>query len=264
LSTRNYPRDYKVTEVLQKQKLYGRADRVEKLRLVLERIEEEQWDSKDALPNFADSVSVEHILPQTLSEGWKDELGEEYKRIHSDLCDTLGNLTLTGRNSELGNRSFADKKVMLSSSEIKLNRYFSGIQRWDEPAILSRSGVLSERAIKLWPEFDVESTTKELRVLKPLSMKIRTQEIQVKSWRDVSYQVSDFALRESPTKFLEFARRYPQHFIPELLLESSAQRVLSNGWGVYINKSGEDTRKFCLRLLKCVGVDNSEFEVSLG
>ncbi|MEI2750210.1 MAG: HNH endonuclease family protein [Ferruginibacter sp.] len=59
-----------------------------------------------------DEYTIEHIMPQSepLPPAWRKELGPEWERIHATYLHTLGNLTLTGYNSEYGNRPFTVKR----------------------------------------------------------------------------------------------------------------------------------------------------------
>ena len=57
--------------------------------------------------------TIEHIMPQTLTNEWEQDLGDDYQRVHELYCNDIGNLTLTGRNSELGNRRFKEKRDLL-------------------------------------------------------------------------------------------------------------------------------------------------------
>ena len=59
-----------------------------------------------------DKLQTEHIMPQTLNDVWKTELGENYEAIHQELVHTIGNLTLIRHNQELGNKPFDEKKVI--------------------------------------------------------------------------------------------------------------------------------------------------------
>ena len=54
-------------------------------------------------------------MPQTLSDEWREDLGSDATDVHNQWLDTVGNLTLTGYNSELSNKPFAEKKVALAS-----------------------------------------------------------------------------------------------------------------------------------------------------
>ena len=59
-------------------------------------------------------VTIEHIMPQTLTLQWKQELGERYEEIYEKYLHTFANLTLTGYNTNYSNRSFQDKKMDMS------------------------------------------------------------------------------------------------------------------------------------------------------
>jgi Protein of unknown function (DUF1524) len=61
------------------------------------------------------NYSIEHIMPQNknLSERWRRELGETWEEIHQKYLHTIGNLTITGYNAELGDLSFIEKRDRL-------------------------------------------------------------------------------------------------------------------------------------------------------
>ena len=52
----------------------------------------------------------EHIMPQTLTPQWKEELGENWQQIYDTYLHTFANLTLTGFNTSYSNHSFQEKK----------------------------------------------------------------------------------------------------------------------------------------------------------
>ena len=61
-----------------------------------------------------ENLTIEHILPQKENAAvWKTEIGKDYKQVYESYLHTLGNLTITGINSELGTKSFLDKKFIL-------------------------------------------------------------------------------------------------------------------------------------------------------
>lgn len=66
---------------------------------------------------------------------------------------SLGNLTLTGYNRELGAKSFEDKKSEYAKhgSHIELNKYILEQDQWTEAEITKRAQQLTERFIKIWP-----------------------------------------------------------------------------------------------------------------
>ena len=98
--------------------------------------------------------TVEHVMPQTLTEEWKQELGEDFQQIYQTWLHKIGNLTLTGHNSEYGNRSFKEKRDMpekgLRYSPLHLNQSFKNTEQWNEDAIIARAERLAEKACKIW------------------------------------------------------------------------------------------------------------------
>jgi uncharacterized protein with ParB-like and HNH nuclease domain len=100
--------------------------------------------------SFAES-SIEHVMPQTLTPEWYDMLGADAADIHGEWLHTIGNLTLTGYNPELSNRSYAEKKALFSTSHFELNRHFGDAGQWGATQIGDRAKSLFKIAIELWP-----------------------------------------------------------------------------------------------------------------
>ena len=98
--------------------------------------------------------SKERIMPQAIAKAdeWKKELGKNWEEVHNKYLNTIGNLTLTGYNPELGNSPFKDKKDILRKSRLSLNQDIIREGRWDEKAIINRANNLSEKALKIWPD----------------------------------------------------------------------------------------------------------------
>ena len=97
-----------------------------------------------------DEYTIEHIMPQTLNQAWKDALMPDGQQVHAKWLDTLGNLTLSGYNSELGNRLFSDKKRLLLESNFALSRDLQNFEVWDGAAIQRRGEELALRAVTIW------------------------------------------------------------------------------------------------------------------
>ncbi|MDI6800548.1 MAG: DUF262 domain-containing protein [Thermodesulfovibrionales bacterium] len=76
LQTRGYPKDIEFKSRLIDAKLYGAGDRAIKTKLILESIEE-SYGHKEQV-SF-DTLSIEHIMPQTLTEYWQNHLGEDWE-----------------------------------------------------------------------------------------------------------------------------------------------------------------------------------------
>ncbi|WP_409997304.1 HNH endonuclease family protein, partial [Bradyrhizobium cosmicum] len=70
-------------------------------------------DTRDIANGIEDgSLTIEHVMPQTLTQAWHDELGDEAQRIHEQWLNRLGNLTVTGYNSSYSNSSYSTKRTM--------------------------------------------------------------------------------------------------------------------------------------------------------
>lgn len=102
-----------------------------------------------------DEYTIEHILAQNqnLSEEWQNMLGEEWQDIQKKYLHTLGNLTLTGYNSEMSDHSFARKKCIeggFDDSPLRLNTYLRTASQWTPLEIGERAGELSQKATLIW------------------------------------------------------------------------------------------------------------------
>ncbi len=113
-----------------------------------------------------EEYTIEHIMPQDekLSPEWKAELGENWKEIHHVYLHTLGNLTLTGYNSEYGKRPFREKRDMekgFKDSHLRLNDDLASLEYWNEQEIQKRAQRLADLAVKVWPYPEIPQETFE-------------------------------------------------------------------------------------------------------
>lgn len=146
-SYRRFPTDDEFMHQLKVRDLYNFRSRSYWLRRM------ENSDRKERVS--VDEYTVEHILPQNenLSAEWKYDLGIDWERIRKTYLHTLGNLTLTGYNSEYSDRPFAEKRDMkggFAESPLRLNRGLANLQHWNEKNILERADVLAEQAVEIW------------------------------------------------------------------------------------------------------------------
>ncbi len=103
-----------------------------------------------------DTLTIEHVMPQTLTPWWKDHLGDDWKDVHSSWIDTIGNLTLSGYNSPLGNADFPYKRSIYEKSHIEITRYLlADKEKWDEESIRDRANFLAVQALKIWEQFSI-------------------------------------------------------------------------------------------------------------
>lgn len=146
-SYRRFPSDEEFRRDLQTRDLYNFPRRSYWLRRL------ENHGRKERVP--VDEYTIEHILPQneSLSAAWKSMLGPEWERVQQTWLHTLGNLTLTGYNSEYSDRPFVEKRDMVGGfkeSPLKLNQGLGQLDRWDESAIKARAGRLAATAAEVW------------------------------------------------------------------------------------------------------------------
>ena len=93
-------------------------------------------------PDLGDErLQIEHIMPQTLNDDWKEMLGENYESVHQEFVHTIGNLTLIRHNQELGNKKFADKKkIYEENAGLQIARTeITSCDAWTEKEIKNRS-----------------------------------------------------------------------------------------------------------------------------
>ena len=127
------PNDKEIRETLERIAFY--KDLRSYSKFILGKMEERQ--TKVAVPFRDKAITIEHIMPQTLNEVWCSELGEEKaEEVHQHYLHNIGNLILTEFNSEMGNKSFADKKAQLSTSTIRYSHDICQYEQWCEESIL--------------------------------------------------------------------------------------------------------------------------------
>lgn len=115
---------------LQKANIYGNNALCRFLLLDIE-----NGDGKEILQ--AENLTIEHIMPQTLSADWSHIRPEE----HEEYLHTLGNLSVTGYNSELSNKSFAEKQDIIreNSKAVILNSDVLDKESWNITTIQARA-----------------------------------------------------------------------------------------------------------------------------
>ncbi|GAA7032714.1 hypothetical protein ID0177_13850 [Helicobacter pylori] len=140
--------------------------RFKKNRYFFERLENFDgygFDRKE--PVDTEKCTIEHIMPQQLNEEWEKDLGQDYERIHTQYLHTIGNLTLTGYNSEYSNKSFKEKRDMengFKDSPLNLNKGLRHLEFFDEEKIQKRANDLADWALEIWtyPKLDAETLEK--------------------------------------------------------------------------------------------------------
>jgi len=147
-SYRRFPSDDEFRRELRVRDLYHFRNRTYWLRRM------ENYDRKEKV--HVGEYTIEHIVPQNpdLSAEWRTDLGPGWEQVQKTYLHTLGNLTLTGYNSELGDRPFSEKKTMKGGfldSPLRMNHGLGTLIKWDEESIIERAGRLASTAVTVWP-----------------------------------------------------------------------------------------------------------------
>lgn len=98
-------------------------------------------------------ISIEHIMPQTLTAVWQEELGPNAEEIHETWLNRIGNLTVTGYNSSYSNAPFERKKTMkdgFNTTPYRLNDMVKTAETWGEEQMRKRTKVFTDVALKYW------------------------------------------------------------------------------------------------------------------
>ncbi len=102
------------------------------------------------------NLTIEHIMPQNknMSKEWQEMLGENWVDDKEKYLHTLGNLTLTGYNSELGDKPFVEKKKMLNDLQTKVVILYEDVlnkEVWNAAAIEERAEKLANIIKDIYP-----------------------------------------------------------------------------------------------------------------
>jgi uncharacterized protein with ParB-like and HNH nuclease domain len=130
---------------------------------IFERLENgSSVEKNDVVENIEQGIlTIEHIMPQTLSNTWKQDLGADWEEIQEKWLHTISNLTLSGYNIKYSNRPFIEKRDMengFKQSGLRLNHYIAQFDKWSEEELEQRKQELSRIAKAIWsyPETDFE------------------------------------------------------------------------------------------------------------
>ena len=147
-SKNTIPSDNEFVTALQEKNLYSKNALCKYLLCAIENQGKETLDTE--------YLSIEHIMPQNknLSMSWQKMLGENWQSVHEKYLHTLGNLTLTGYNSELGDKPFEKKKEKLEETITHIAVLYSDVKdksEWNSVNMEKRAKRLAEIILKLFP-----------------------------------------------------------------------------------------------------------------
>ena len=191
-------------------------------KLILGKIEEH--NTKVAVDFRNKKVTIEHIMPQTLEDSWKVELGEHFSDIHKTYLHNIGNLILTEFNSEIGNKSFEEKKRKLATSSLNYRLDVINRNTWNEDSIKEHQLNMVKWFLSTFPlpeEFKEKANWNTQKIEntsfspldsdsgemaegnKPVELLINEDVIKVKTWQDVFIKFLKY-LKDNPAYDFEF------------------------------------------------------------
>lgn len=203
---------------------------------ILERMENRDNNERhDVVKELTEkNITIEHIMPQTLSDEWKTALGDEWERIHQQYLHTMTNLTLTGYNSQYSNLTFIKKRDMekgFKDSAFRLNNYVKSCEQWTETELKQRQQELLQVFMNLWPmpttSFEVTKQEAESASLDDEDFEFTGKKLQayilhgvrytVNTWKEMIVQVCGHLLLEkrSTLEWLCANEKSGFHTMPE-------------------------------------------------
>ena len=144
------PTDIQMHDILLNANVYKRPA----LRIIFDRLEL----TDNPAPVDLSKLSVEHLMPQTPTEEWLEELDTTEEEYMTNL-HRLGNLTLATKpdNSKMSNQLWDYKnEILKSTAHLKMNMELLSIPKWTLKCISERTESLIKRICQILPYPDVD------------------------------------------------------------------------------------------------------------
>ncbi|MGN8476509.1 GmrSD restriction endonuclease domain-containing protein [Helicobacter pylori] len=179
-------------------------------------------------PVDTQKCTIEHIMPQTLTEEWERDLGENFQAIHDKYLHTIGNLTLTGYNKEYNNKPFKEKRDMekgFKQSPLRLNQSLKDLEVFGEKEIEKRANDLADWALKIWtyPKLDAETLEK----YKPKKEK-KAYDLGSYKFGPYSRELFDILRKEIKALDERIAEKFNQEYISYMFDKNFVDIVVQN------------------------------------
>ncbi|ACJ07673.1 hypothetical protein HPP12_0519 [Helicobacter pylori P12] len=227
----------------------------------------ENFDTKE--PVNTKECTTEHIMPQTLTEEWKRDLGENFQAIHDKYLHTIGNLTKTGYNQEYSNNSFQKKRDMekgFKQSPLRLNQSLKDLESFGEEEIEKRANDLADWALKIWtyPKLDAETLEKYKQ-----KGKREKKVYDLSSYKFGSHSRELFDILSKEIKALDerITEKFNQEYISYMFDKNFVDIVLlKNGLKLYLNmpfNELQDEKNLARDMTNKGHLGNGDIEVKL-
>lgn len=186
-------------------------------------------ETKDIYNHLDDGTySIEHIMPQKLNDDWFEELGDNAEEIHEKWIHKLGNLTITGYNSDMGNSSFEKKrdgKHGFKKSGIRMNQDLALLDSWGEEEIEKRHRDLLDLAVhEIWryPSTNFELQREDVEYIsladdnydlkgkRILKINFRGEEPSFRNWSEAFTFIIKILHEEDKSQLINLVREEPR------------------------------------------------------
>ncbi|GAA7400497.1 DUF262 domain-containing protein [Helicobacter pylori] len=133
----------------------------------------------NAEPPIEENLEVEHFYPKTPTQEWRDRVGD-YFTFEQDYLNNFGNLTLSGQNQRLGNKSYEAKiRLMEEYSSLHLNDYFiNNTDSWGIEEVRKRSEYLADQFCQVGLFKDLPKEYRERVISKTLDDNLTSHNLQ--------------------------------------------------------------------------------------
>ncbi|MFP6008375.1 DUF262 domain-containing protein [Helicobacter pylori] len=236
-----------------------------KIKYFLERLE--KFDTKE--PVNIKECTIEHIMPQTLTEEWERDLGGNFQAIHDKYLHTIGNLTLTGYNQEYSNNSFQEKRDMekgFKQSPLRLNQSLKDLEVFGEKEIEKRANDLADWALKIWTYPKLEAETLEEDKPKKEKKK-KAYDLSSYKFSSDSRELFDILSKEIKALDERITEKFNQEYISYMFDKNFVDIVpLKNGLKLYLNmpfNELQDEKNLARDMTNKGHLGNGEIEVKL-
>ena len=273
-----YPDDDMFADALSNKQVY--LMRSKNKQYLMERFE--NWgtkEMKDVWQLLDNGIySIEHIMPQTLQNEWKESLGEDYESIHDKWVHRLANLTLTAYNSKYSNSPFLKKRDNpdgFAYSGIRMNQLIAKYDKWTLEELADRNEKLIDKAISIWPmaETKYEPIVKildsitladdyDLKGRKLARFSFKGAEESIKSWIDMYVKVIASLYAENPMLLLQLAEDQSgvdlSNFVSNTEKDPDKFIKLDSDLYLFSNTSTETKISLLRRFFNLFGVEEEE------
>lgn len=199
----------------------------------------ENFNNNEIVDVTNERITIEHIFPQTPTDDWKNQLTpDDYILFKEKYLNTIANLTLSGNNEALSNKTFAAKKTMnvdngeqgYEHSRLWLNKFISQIESWNMENYSKRFEIISSRFLNIWQYPDVEIPEDEV-----------TTEVNIFDAEKPTFKKLEYFIFEN-TKVEEAVIAQMYFYVIRKLFKRNAELLLSQGESFKCSKNQVEFR----------------------